>query len=275
MTTTTTTTNNFPQLLKAWRAKCGVSQLELSLRCDVSQRHISFLESARSSPSKFMVMLICQALNVPLRDRNSLLLAAGLAPAYQESLLTEPDLKTVDQALTMILTQQEPFPAIVLDRLFNIIRANQAAMTLQTFLFGVENSVNLPAVAGNILKSLFYPEGYRAYVKNWNDVAPCLLRQLHAEAFTKGDSEDLVKLLGELEQCEGVPENWRQHLPGDWLSPIMTVDIKRDDVELRLFSTIATLGTPLDVTLQEIRIESYFPADDATRKFFMTPGWRC
>ena len=264
------TTITFPRLLKAWRAQCGVSQLELSLRCDVSQRHISFLESARSSPSKIMVMQICEALNVPLRDRNNLLLAAGFAPGYKESSLTEPELAAVDQALTMMLKHQEPFPAIVLDRVFNIVRANQGAMKLQSFLFSVEKLEDLPSIAGNILRSVFYPEGYRSYVKNWNDIAPCLLRQLQAETLARGNSEELQNLFHELEQCEGVPTDWKHHLPGNWLAPMLTVDIEKDDIELSFFSTIATLGTPLDITLQEMRIESYFPANDTTRKFFMT-----
>ncbi len=263
-----TPTDDFPRFLKSWRANRGVSQLELSLRCEVSQKHISFLELARSAPSRAMVMRICDSLDIPLRDQNALLVAAGFAPGYRESALTQPELSAVDQALTMMLAQQEPYPAVVLDRLYNVVRANRGAARLQALLFEVERPEDLPAIAGNILRGLFYPQGYRRYIKNWDDIAPCLLRQLRREIYAGGGSPELRGLLQELEQCEGVPDDWKQHLPGDWLAPVLTVDIEKDGLQLSFFSTIATLGTPLDVTLQETRIEAYFPADDATRKFF-------
>lgn len=258
----------FPQLIKSWRGKCGVSQLELSLRCDVSQKHISFLESARSAPSKAMVLLICEALDVPLRDRNALLLSAGFAPAYQESALTDPELSAVDQALTLMLAQHEPYPALVVDPVFNILRANQGAMRLQTILFGIERPEDLPPIADNVMMALFHPDGYRRYIRNWHDIAPYFLRRLQSDLVGGGGSQPLRDLLRELESYDGVPEDWKTHIPGDWLSPILTVDIEIDALCLSFFSTIATLGTPLDVTLQEIRIESYFPADQATRMFF-------
>jgi len=258
----------FPRLLKSWRARSNVSQLELSLRCDVSQKHISFVESARSVPSKAMVIGFCEALNIPLRDRNGLLLAAGYAPEYRESALTEPELAAVNSALSMMLQQQEPFPAMVIDRTFNVIRANEGAVKLQTLLFDVATPGELPSIAGNILRGLFLPEGYRCYVSNWEEIAPCFLRQLHNEIVAQAEPEDLQALLQELHDCGSVPENWKKYQPGHRPTPVFTIDIKKGALELSMFSTIATLGTPLDITLQEMRIESFFPADERTRRYF-------
>ncbi|MEO1210810.1 MAG: helix-turn-helix transcriptional regulator [Cyanobacteria bacterium J06638_20] len=259
----------FPHLLKSWRAKSQVSQLELSLRCNVSQRHISFVELAKAVPSRSMVLDFCEALNIPLRDRNVLLLAAGYAPEYQESKLNEPELAAVDKALTMMLTQQEPFPAMVIDRMFNVVRANHSALNLQMMLFDVAQPNELPPIAGNLLRGLFHSGGYRDHIANWTEIAPYFLRRLRDEIFAHNNPQDLQELLQELQACDGVSEDWVTYQPGQWQAPILTIDIKKDDVELSLFSTIATLGIPLDITLQEIRIECYFPADEKTREYFM------
>jgi transcriptional regulator with XRE-family HTH domain len=264
-----TAQNDFAPLMKSWRAKCGVSQLELSLRCEVSQKHISFLEQARNSPSKVMVLLICDALEIPLRDRNTLLLAAGFAPGYRESDLSAPELAAVDQALTMMMNQQEPFPAMVVDECYNVLRANMGAMKLQGFVYGVERPEDFPETAGNLLHGFFAPDGYRGLISNWSEIAPCILKRLQAETWAAGDGSGLPALLDELTSFPGVPDDWKQHVPGDWRSPVLTVDINKNGEDLSFFSTIATLGTPQDVTLQEIRIESWFPANDATRQFFM------
>ena len=264
-----TATKEFAPLLKSWRTRCGISQLELSLRCEVSQKHISFLEQARNAPSKIMVQLLCDALDIPLRDRNSLLLAAGFAPGYQESDLSAPELSAADQALTMMMNQQEPFPAMVVDECYNVLRANSGAMKLQGLVYGVERPEDFPETAGNLLHGFFAPDGYRDHISNWADIAPCILKRLQAEAWAAGGNSGLQDLLAELTSFPGVPEDWKQHVPGDWLAPVLTVDIRKNGVDLSFFSTIATLGTPQDVTLQEIRIESWFPANTVTRDFFM------
>ena len=262
-------TEEFAPLLKSWRARSGVSQLELSLRCEVSQKHISFLEQARNAPSKVMVLLICDALDIPLRDRNALLLAAGFAPTYRESDLSAPELAEVNQALDMMLNQQEPFPAMVVDECYNVIKANTGAMKLQAMIYEVERPEDFPATAGNLLHDFFSPDGYRDCISNWDDIAPCILKRLQAEARAASGNSELNDLLEELTSFPGIPEDWKQHLPGDWLAPVLTVDISKNGLDLSFFSTIATLGTPQDVTLQEIRVESWFPANDATRQFFM------
>jgi len=261
--------DNFSQLLKSWRAKTGVSQLELALRCEVSQKHVSFLESSRTRPSNLMVMLICAALNIPPRDRNGLLLSAGYSPSYKESALSEPELSAVDQALTMMLNQQEPYPAMVVDRMFNVVRANQGAMKLQFLLYGVDRPEDLPPIAGNLVRGLFHPDGFRQSICNWHELAPDVLRRMQSEVYANGGDPELQALLDEMTQYDGVPTTWKHHVPGGWHAPILTVDVESNGDRVRFFSTIATLGTPQDVTLEEIRIESYFPADEVTRRMFM------
>ena len=261
--------DDFPRQLKGRRAKCGVSQLELSLRRDVSQKHISFLELARTTPSRGMVMQIGEALDLPLRDRKTLLLAAGFAPAYKESALREPELTAVDQALTMMLDQQEPFPAFVVGKNFDILRANRGAMALAALLFDVTDPAGMPDMSGALIRGLFHPDGFRRYITNWEEVASYVLRQLQSEVLAHGSPPELVALLEELESYDGVPEDWKRPQPLDRQTPVLTLDIEKDGVTLSFFTTVATLGTPLDVALQEIKIESYFPADDATRRFFM------
>jgi len=264
-----TAQNEFGSLLKSWRAKCGVSQLELSLRCDVSQKHISFLEQARNAPSKVMVMLICEALDIPLRERNNLLLAAGFAPGYRESELGAPELAAVDQALTMMLNQQEPYPAMVVDNEYRVLRTNTGAVKLMALLYDVDRPEEMPASAANLLHGLFAPDGYRDCIRNWEELAPCILKRLQAEAYGHGGNPQLQEMLEELTAYPSVPEDWKQHMPGERMAPAMTVDISKNGINLSFFSTIATLGTPQDVTLQEIRIESWFPADDETQQYFM------
>jgi transcriptional regulator with XRE-family HTH domain len=275
MTTSTTaaTEQQFHDLLKSWRTQSGISQLELSMRSDVSQKHISFLESSKSRPSQSMVIQICEAMDIPLRDRNTLLLAAGFAPLYQRRDLTEPEISSVNLALDMMLDQQEPYPAVVVDSLFNVLRVNNGALKLNTALFKVDHPEQLPVIANNVLRGLFHPDGYQRCVSNWHELAPIILRRLQNEIDAGKGSPELQVLLSELESYKGVPKHWKQHKPEQWLAPIVTTPIVTIDIDtgterLSLLSTISTLGTPQDVTLEELRIESYFPGNDATRKFF-------
>lgn len=245
----TVSSEEFPRQLKSWRARCGVSQLELSLRCEVSQKHISFLELARSAPSRSMVMQIGEALGLSLRDRNALLLAAGFAPAYKESQLSEPELAAVDQALTMMLDQQEPYPAFVIGKHFNIVRANRGAMTLAALLFDVSKPEDMPDMDGALVRGLFHPDGFRRYIRNWEEVASHVLRQLQSEVQANGHPPELQALLRELEAYEGVPQDWKRPQPIERTTPVLTLDIEKDGLALSFFTTIATLGTPLDVAL--------------------------
>lgn len=267
-TTAESPSPTFPSILKEWRQSVGLSQLELALRCGSSQKHISFLESGRSNASKIMIFAISEALEIPLRDRNELLLAAGYAPGYQKRNLDDPALAPTKAAIQRILSNHEPFPAFVYDRLHNVLLANNSALKLQAFLYDAQSIADLPPFAGNILRGLLHPDGYKQYIENWDMLASVMLRRLRAESFAFGKPREAIDLLEELSSYPGIPEDWQHRSDLDWREPMLTVDFAKDDLKFSLFTTLTSLGAPFDITLQEIRIESYYPADDAAKEFF-------
>ncbi|HXH09791.1 MAG TPA: helix-turn-helix transcriptional regulator [Alphaproteobacteria bacterium] len=258
--------HSFGSLLRWWRKRRGLSQLDLASVAGTSQRHVSFLESGRSQPSREMVLCLAAALDVPLRQQNALLLAAGFAPVWRESHLTAPELAVVNQALDHMLAQQEPFPAVVVDRRWNLLRANVGAARLTAFLTGPTPA---PAAAGtvNLAEWLLSPDGPRPYLVNWSEVAIHLLRGIQADAMADG-TQETAGLLRCLLAYPGVPA--LSHMPSleDRQPPVLAMHFRKGQTSLRLFTTIATLGTPQDVTVQELRIESFFPADAATAQVF-------
>jgi len=254
----------FGRLLRDWRLKRGTSQLDLALAGDVSQRHVSFLESGRARPSREMVVQLAAALDVPLRHQNELLMAAGFAPVYRESDLSAPELADINRALDFMLAQQEPFPAAVVDRHWTLIRSNRANDRLFGFLLAppqASPAPPAPSAKPNVLHLILAPAGLRPFIVNWLDVAQYMVRHAYAEALALGSAEEAKALLDALSAYPDVPRQW--HLPriGEWQPPVLPIHIRKGAFELKLFSTIATLGTPQDVTLQEIRIENFYPAD--------------
>ncbi len=262
-------TPTFPTLLRTWRRAAGLSQLRLAGLAGASQRHISFLESGRANPSRVMVFALSEALNVPFRDRNDLLMAAGFAPKYTERALEAPGMAPVRNAVDQILQRQEPFPALVLDRLYNIRAANRAAARLTAFLFGDAPPTD-PEIAGNLLRVLLGTEVCRERITNWALVASVLLRRLQAEAAAPTAPTDTAAFFEEIMTYAHLPSDWRQRSDADWRHPMLTVEFAGNDRHFSLFSTFTILGAPFDITLQEIRIESYFPADDEAVAFFAT-----
>lgn len=252
--------------LSAWRRRRGLSQLELAGIAESSQRHVSFLESGRTAPSREMVLRLAGAMDLPLRQQNALLLAAGFAPIWRESDLAAPELAEVKAALAFMLGQQEPFPAVVVDRRWNILDANQGAARLVGFLSDPE--IQGPA---NLAESLVSPQGMRRHLVNWPEVALYFLRGVQADALADGTPETAA-LLDRLLSFPDVPSLTRRSSAEDGHGPVVAMHFQRGDVSLRLFTTIATLGTPQDVTLQEIRIEAFFPADEATAAWFRSAG---
>jgi len=266
--TTTLKRDAFPTLLKSWRKRTGISQLDLAMRCDSSQRHISFMESGRSSPSRTMLFVLSEALEIPLRSRNDLFLAAGFAPPYRQTELTAPDLKSVSHALDHILAQQEPYPAYVVDSLYNVLRANKSAQTMQEFLLSACPPESLQRIGGNLMRAIYHPDGYGKYIVNWEESAARLLRRLEAEIVNEGQGEDAMAFLNELESYPAVPKDWRKCVPENWNTPMLPLTVDKDGMRSSVFGTVTTLGSPTDVTLQEIRIEAFFPADDETAAMF-------
>jgi transcriptional regulator with XRE-family HTH domain len=251
----------FGQRLKWWREQRGYSQLALAGIGEISQRHLSFLESGRAEPSREMVLRLCAVLDVPLRQQNALLLAAGFAPVWRESELTDPELTQVNGALDFMLAQQEPYPAFVVDRRWNLLRANDGAGRFVAFLLG-----SVPKGPVNLADALVSPDVLRPLIVNWEEVAVHFLRSVQADAVADGTPET-AELLKRLLSYPGVPPLSRV-APLDTHTPVLNIHFRKGDTTIRLFTTIATLGTPQDVTLQEIRIECFFPADDASAALF-------
>ena len=264
-----TTAETFASKLRWWRRHRGLSQLKLALRADVSQRHLSFIELGRASPSREMVMRLAAALDVPLRQQNALMLAAGFAPPWHETALAAPELAPVARALDHILAQQEPFPAVVVDRHWNLLKSNQGALRLVAFLVGP-----LPPEAEvNLADALVAPDLLRPFLVNWEEVVRYFIASVEADAWADGMPETAA-LLARLLAYPGV-EAALAATPGATApgatspgataagataaGPLLPMHFRKEGQSMRLFTTIATLGTPQDVTLQELRIECFFP----------------
>jgi transcriptional regulator with XRE-family HTH domain len=247
-------------LLQYWRKARSWSQLALAHEAGVSPRHVCFLETGRAKPSREMVMLLAGVLDVPLRERNALLLAAGFAPVYTETQLDAPELAPVRAALAAILRQQEPYPAVVMNRHWDILDGNDAAKRFFALLLG-EPRASAPS---NVLRLIFDPGALRPCVVNWGAVAESLIQRVAREAVGGVQDGPTAQLLAEVLAYPNVPARLRAPKLEVPLLPVIPVRFRKDSDTYSYFSTVTTLGTPQDVTLQELRIECFFPADDAT-----------
>jgi transcriptional regulator with XRE-family HTH domain len=254
-----TTSNSAGVLLRQWRDIRGKTQQDLSFDAGVSQKHISFVESGRSIPSRQMLLDLAQALDVPLRERNELLMAAGYAPLYSGQAFDAPLMNSISRALQRMLLQHEPFPAIVMDRHWNVLMTNDAAPRL----FGCYIDMAARPAPRNLLHLMFDPAGMRPFVANWPATARGLLGRVHREALGRVIDKGTKALLAELSQYPGVKPEWRAPSPGDAM-PMIPLTFVKDSVTLNYFSMITTVGTPQTVTAEELRLECMFPADDAT-----------
>ena len=246
-------------LLRHWRDTRGKSQLGLSLDTGISQRHISFVESGRSVPSREKLMEIAQALDVPLRERNTLLLAAGYAPIYSDAAWNAPEMQSVTRALKRILHQHDPFPAVVMDRCWNVLMANDSAPRF----FACFTDMTARESQRNMLHLMFDPDGMRPFIANWDKVAESLLARVYREAVGRVVDEETKSLLSALLAYPDVKPGWKASRISDPL-PVIPISFVKGDVSLNYFSMVTTVGTPQTVAAQELRIECMFPADDAT-----------
>jgi transcriptional regulator with XRE-family HTH domain len=245
-------------LLRHWRAARRMSQLDLSLGADVSSRHLSYVETGRAKPSRDMVLRLADALEVPLRERNALLTAAGFAPAFFETSLESPAMEAFRSAIDLILAHQEPYPAFVLDRHWEIRRTNAAAERCTRFLLGRDPTES------NMLRLALGPGGLRPVLLSWEATARDLVRHLHAQVAAAPTDGRARALLDEVLAYPGIPAGWRARDIGAPAAPLLTTVFRKDGITLSLFSTITTFAAPHDVTLDEIRIECSFPADAET-----------
>jgi transcriptional regulator with XRE-family HTH domain len=240
-------------LLRDWRRRRRLSQLDLALEAGVSARHLSFLETGRSKPSREMVLHLADELDVPLRDRNHLLLAAGYAPAYEERPIDAPEMAPVRDALERVLTGHEPYPAVVVDRWWNMVAANRSVA-----LFTSEVAAELMEPPVNVLRASLHPDGMAARIVNYGEWRAHLLDRLRRQVVLTGD-ERLAALRDEL---EGYPGEEHHEVAGSEIA--VPLRFRVGDDELAFFSTVATFGTAVDITLAELAIEAFFPADAAT-----------
>ncbi len=254
-------------MLRRWRNHRGMSQMKLALDADVSARHISFVETGRAKPSREMIVHLCETLEVPLRERNGILRSAGFAALYRETALDDPVMEEMSRAIDLILENQMPGGAIAVDWGWNIVKANPTIMVLMARLVDPQLLADAPP---NAMRLVFHPEGLHRFVLNWHEVGPAMLGRIQREAEFEGRADIdgfLSELVGEGAVEQGVVDAaWMSEAEGGPAPLLIPMHIKRDDLELRLFTTVTTLGTPQDITLQELRIETFYPMDDASRK---------
>jgi transcriptional regulator with XRE-family HTH domain len=246
-------------LLREWRQQRRLSQLDLALEAEVSARHISFLETGRSLPSREMVLRLAEQLEVPLRERNELLLAAGYAPYYPERSLDDPALRQAREAVRLVLIGHEPYPALAVDRYWNLVAANQA---VAPFFAGVAPALTQAPI--NVLRATFHPEGVAPRIANFTQWRAHMLKRVQRQVQRTGDAR-LADLLAELRGYQS-PANLDDEPAPDFEVPGMVVPLRlrTDQGVLSFLYTTTLFGTPLDVTLAEIGIEAFYPADEAT-----------
>lgn len=253
----TQSTSAVPQpgaLLRYWRQERGKSQLDLSMDTGISQRHLSFVESGRSSPSRDFLSVVSDALNIPLRERNALLLASGFAPQYSEQSMDARQMAVVTQAVDRMLRQHEPHPALVLDRYWNVVRTNEAAPRF----FGSFIDLEKRPKPRNLLDLMFDPMGMRPFVEEWERVGAGLLQRVRREAVGQVFDAKLQDLIGRLRQYPGVATLKRSPAPQ---SPVLPIVFRLGEQRFSYFSLITTVGTPQCITAQELRVECMFPTD--------------
>jgi transcriptional regulator with XRE-family HTH domain len=248
-------------LLRRWRDMRGKTQLDLSIDAGVSQRHISFVESGRSAPSRQMLLDLAQALDIPLRERNALLVAGGYAPIYSDRSLDEPAMQSVNAALQRMLRQHEPFPAVVMDRHWNVILANDAAPRF----FNCFIDLSARERPRNLLRLMFDPAGMRPFIANWSEAGRGLVARVYRESLGHVVDIQTRQLLDELFRYPGVKPEWRAPAPRDDM-PMIPLAFAKDGLTLSYFSLITTVGTPQAIAAEELRLECLFPADEATER---------
>jgi transcriptional regulator with XRE-family HTH domain len=260
MSVLTATAPELGDVLRYWRRVRSKSQLDLASEARTTPRYVSFVETGRARPSRDMVLRLAGALDIPLRERNGLLLAAGYAPVYPHRSLEAPELERVSAALTAMLRHHEPLPAVVMDRRWDLVRANDGAARLFGRLFG---STPMPDPA-NVLRLIIEPGPVRDSVENWHEVVPALLDRARREAV--GGVLDVVtaELVADLRSLPDVAALRREPAV---VAPVPVIDLRFrvGDDTLRFFSVVSTIGTPIDVTAQELRVEAFFPGDEDTR----------
>ncbi|MEO1373802.1 MAG: helix-turn-helix transcriptional regulator [Cyanobacteria bacterium J06635_10] len=268
MQSTSNQETTFGNLLKHWRKQRNFSQLDLAASSEVSQRHISFLESGRANPSQEMILQLATVLDIPLREQNIMLTTAGFAPIYSESDLSSPEFEPIRKALDFIMLSQTHSPVLVMDRYWNLIQSNSVSQQLINWLINSQDLQNLFYIDGkiNLMRLMLHPQGLKPFVINWEEIGGNLIKRAYREALANGNNEQPKQLYEELLTYPDVPQLWKLSNSYTWHLPLLTLELLKDGLNFNFFSAIATLGTPHDIMLQELRIETLFPADEITQQ---------
>ena len=254
---TSTSANHFGDLLRSWRSERQLSQAELALTVETPSRHISFLETGRSRPSRDMVFRLSAALQVPLRDRNLLLRGAGLADAYAVHDITSDEMSTIHGAVIRLMTAHDPYPSFAIDRSWNVEDMNASAQFLVDYLVGGNASIATANL--NILDLAFDPQGLRPHIENWEDFARQTVQRLHREAL---GPTDLRNALDRIKKHPDLPDRWWHFDVRYTPNPVFPICLNIADAQLKLFSVIASIAMPTNALAQELRVETCFPVDE-------------
>ncbi|TGL59319.1 XRE family transcriptional regulator [Leptospira ognonensis] len=253
----------FGEILRDWRKQKQISQLDFSFDLGISAKHLSFVETGRSKPSKELISKISNSLKLPMRLHNTLLTSAGYAPMFLEESIDSPKFEIIRDALNRILDKHEPYPAFVLNADYDILMTN-------TSFEGMISRLTDESLLGqdkNILKITFSEKGLRRYIQNWEGFSSFMLTRVWEEAVSS-QNQRLLGLVEELKKS--VEDHGENHAKVDPIFPVLHLSLKKDDIVANFFSTITTLGTPLDLTTQSLRIELLFPVDEPTKKLFLS-----
>ena len=250
--------------LRAWRDTRGVSQLDLSLDVGMSQRQISFIETGRSVPARANLLRIADALDVPFRERNMLLLAAGYAPVFAETGLSGARMQPVTKALQQMLKQHEPFPAFVLDRYWNVTMKNDAARRFLSLFFDIDAYPE----PRNLIKLVFDPNALRPHLSDWPRPGESLLGRVARESVGRTLDDKARELIASLLAFPDVGQDWPTRVETD-ADPLVPLSFVYEGEVLRLFSLVSSVGSPQTIAAQELRVDSMFPCYDATERGYL------
>ncbi|MEL7296136.1 MAG: helix-turn-helix transcriptional regulator [Pseudomonadota bacterium] len=255
----------FAEQLKHWRATRHVSQLDLALTAGVSQRHVSWLETGKSAPSRDMVVRLAEALEVPLRERNTLLGSAGFAALYSERQVDAEQMRPIRDALQTMLAHHDPYPAFVLDRCWRVVMLNDSAERMLSILGDVDSLWRTvdPSGGRSLARLTLHPEGMQPLIENFGQLASSFCQRIQSELSSIGDPKQHAELQAVLSMAADAMTEIPSTEP---LMPILPLTLRLPTARLQLMSVIATFGTAMDVTVDELRIESFYPADEPSKQ---------
>lgn len=246
------------QLLRKWREMRGMSQLDLSMETDTSTRHISFIETGRSQPSREMILRFANAMEIPPRQVNLILVSAGFPAAYRMTDINDASMKNIKEALLFVVNNQMPNPAWAIDGDWNLIASNTAQLRMMQILMEEYGALSLT-------DTLYNPEGLRRVIKNWEEVARAYLRRIRREILQ--GRRDLVGRYERVMTYPGIPRNWDDKKLTVDVEPMVKVVLDINNVELCFYSVVSTFGTAIDISMEETKVESLYAADEVTKSF--------